>query len=289
MPQLANFRTYAEGDSASRVNGNSKVLSIGFSDGGRLSTFANLFNADPPYVHTGIGVAGHAQDEWQTEPSGGGLVGTNGMETSGIRIHAYWTDNDYFYESTAFPGYASHLGLGSASSTTTSHDGFSFTKQSWTGDCCSDGSNCQTRVTWEVHDSTSTPNFGSEGTAYNMPSHGAFCSNIDMFDSIVTTGLSQFIVDLGFTGCGGGAHRRRGGGIIRDDLWLVELKADTARKRAETATDKSPKSRDSDTPSLATFTAAASNRINDKLAKATLERERNFVKLDREISGKAWF
>jgi len=262
MGQLASFRAFVEGDADSRVNADSKVLSIGISDGARLSLLANLYNAESPYVHTGVGFAGTAQNDYDVEPAclssdppscTPGLIGENNgraMETSGIRYHAYWTDDDMYYESASVPAIAARLGLGSPTTTTTTHHIYSFTKDAWSGDCCADGSNCQTRVTFEVHDATTSPNFG--GGHRRRGAHSNFCVAIDTFDSVITESLDRFIVDLGFTGCpedeeeeeeeeDSHPHKPTHKGLIAEDLWLTKIKEEAARKAAEEETKKKVK------------------------------------------------
>merc|ERR1712098_951277 len=185
-------------------------MSIGFSDGGRMSVIANMYNQDEPEVLYGVGMGGHPFKEYDTSPDDGsgdpGLTGNNGMETDGIRMHSYHTDSDLFYESTAYTAYATHSGLGlTANADTVSTLGtYTFTQHSWSKDCCGGGlSQCQNRVVLGVHDWTDTPSFGATGNVWSPTSHLNFAGASGVWAAIYENTLDQFLVDVGNSGpCG---------------------------------------------------------------------------------------
>jgi len=196
----------------------SLVFAIGYSDGGHMGIFANLYNNDAPHVHSAVGLAGHPHVDYTTDPAGGGIVGSgptavDPMESTGIRSHAYWTDNDYYYESSAMPDYAAFLSLGaehagltspSSDSVSTNLGGYDFTQQSWSADCAGNShlGMCKTRVVFEVHDHNDTPNFGATGGLFNPTSHNNFGTDTGLWDDILFNSTLQFLVDTIHQDCG---------------------------------------------------------------------------------------
>jgi len=197
VSQLNNFRNYMIGNShtwpststPTRVNTQSKFLSIGVSDGGRCAIFQNLYNG-VSNVHSAVGIAGHPMMDYDTQPGTGGIPAD--MDTSGIRSHAYWTSNDFYYESSAMNAYATAaFGSGFGTATSNSVGGYTFARQEK-----SSGSYTSSKhVIFEVHDGSSN-GFGATGNFYGAPSHGAFCSDAALVDAILLAGIAKFTIDI---------------------------------------------------------------------------------------------
>jgi len=199
---------------------------------------------------------------------------------SEVRIHSYYTDNDYFYESSAMGAYASHLGLGSSTTVTTTVGGYAFDQQAWSGACGSSSllAECQTRVVFEVHDANGGADFGATGNAFGTTSHNNFGSDAALWDGIFANALDQFIIDIGQLGGGGGGTTgggNTGGGI---DLWLEKIKEKQAAAKTEKISDKTPMSKVGTSPSLATYTRKASNSLKSKMRTETLSHREPFSK-----------
>merc|ERR1712021_87591 len=77
----------------------------------------------------------------------------------------------------------------SPSTTATTHAGYAFARQEWS---IPD----HQRVVFEVHDYTSTPNFGGTGSMFNPTSHNAFLGDLDLHMKISEDAIAQLTLDI---------------------------------------------------------------------------------------------
>lgn len=207
VPQITHFMNYL--DTNGFTEPGIKTISMGFSDGGRLSVYLNLFNQNTD-VYSACGMAGHPHG-----PGGHGDIIAQGIASSDVKAIATWTANDFWYDSAAMPAYAAELSLGSPTTDTVVHDSNSFVSSVWES-----GSN---RLSFVVEGTPCTPTsascpgtWGTTGTMWVAPSHTGFLSDGTLIGELTDNCIAQFFVDIAPpSGGGGGGHPV--------DFWLEHM------------------------------------------------------------------